>query len=66
MFSSLIRADLSKIVILLLADWYTKLVMAVRWNGALSKEFPIQSGVRHGSSFSPALFNVFINGIENW
>ena len=35
--------------------------MAVRWNGILSKEFPIHSGVRQGSSFSPALFNVFIN-----
>jgi len=61
MFTSLIRAGLPKIVILLLADWYTKLVIAVRWNGVMSKEFTAHSGVRQGSSLSPALFNVFIN-----
>ena len=61
MFTSLIRAGLPKIVLLLLADWYTKLVIAVRWNGVLSREILVHSGVRQGSSFSPALFNVFIN-----
>lgn len=35
--------------------------MAVRWNDRYSHYFSVCSGVRQGSSLSPALFNVFIN-----
>ena len=61
LFTSLIKAGVPKLVILILADWYSKLLLSVRWNGIFSREFPVQCGVRQGSAFSPALFNVFIN-----
>ena len=61
LFSSLIKARIPIWVIRILTDWYGKLRVSVRWKSALSRMFGVHSGVRQGSSFSPALFNVFIN-----
>ena len=35
--------------------------MSVRWKTATSCKFNVGSGVRQGSSFSPAMFTVFVN-----
>ena len=63
LFSALLRAGMPKNIVCLLADWYSKLFVAVRWNNSYSNLFKVGSGVRQGSSLSPALFNVFINKI---
>ena len=44
-----------------MVNWYGKLVVAVRWQRSLSDPFIVQSGVRQGSSLSPAIFNIVIN-----
>jgi hypothetical protein len=48
-------------VISLIIDWYSKLLVAVRWHDCYSAYFAVGSGLRQGSSLSPSLFNVFIN-----
>ena len=61
MFSSLIKANIPRWVIAVLYNWYSKLFVKVKWKGVFSKCFAVESGVRQGSSLSPAIFNVFIN-----
>ena len=61
LFSALSKTGICKNILTLLVDWYSKLSVAVRWKGFLSNCFSVGSGVRQGSSFSPSLFNVFMN-----
>ena len=61
MFSTLSDAGIPLPVVDVLCNWYSKLFAAVRWNSCLSLPFLVGSGVRQGSSLSPALFNLYIN-----
>ena len=61
LFSSLITIGMQLWIIDILVNWYSKLFVAVRWNSVMSNYFSVVSGVRQGSSLSPAIFNVFIN-----
>jgi hypothetical protein len=61
LFSTLLKAGIPRSVINIICDWYGKLFVCVRWNGSLSDIFQVCSGVRQGSTLSPALFNLFIN-----
>ena len=61
LFVSLIKAGIPICFVQLLANWYSKLFVAVKWNGSLSSWFSVSSGVRQGSVLSPALFTVFVN-----
>jgi Reverse transcriptase (RNA-dependent DNA polymerase) len=61
LFTSLLRTGMPRWVVYLLVDWYNKLQVAVRWMDSLSAYFKVGSGLRQGSSLSPALFNVYIN-----
>jgi len=48
LFSALLRAGLPKNMVCLLADWYSKLCVVVRWNNSYSNIFRVGSGVRQG------------------
>jgi len=61
LFRSLIQAGVPTWIVLLIVNWYSKLSVAVRWNGAISRYFAVKSGVRQGSILTPSLFTVFIN-----
>ena len=61
LFVSLIKAGIPICFVQLLMNWYSKLYVAVKWNGSLSYWFSVGSGVRQGSVLSPALFTVFVN-----
>ena len=61
LFHSVSDTGIPKNILALLINWYSKLVMAVRWKGFLSSSFLVRSGVRQGSILSPSLFSVFMN-----
>ena len=43
--------------------WYSNLYGIVRINGNYSQPFPITRGTRQGSVLSPAIFNIFLDGL---
>ena len=61
LFTSLLKAGVPAWVVAVLCDWYSKLNVSVRWKGSLSGLIKVHSGVRQGTSLSPAIFNVFTN-----
>jgi len=52
LYSSLLRVGTPVMVIDVLCDWYSKLSYAVKWNGAISQQVAVGSGVRQGSCLS--------------
>jgi len=61
LLSALIRSHIPKWIVLIFANWYSKLIVCVRWRNSQSSCFSVLSGVRQGSAISPALFNMFVN-----
>ena len=52
-------------VVRLIANWYSKIIMKVKWENCYSPSCIIKSGVRQGGVLSPVLFNVYFNVIVN-
>jgi len=61
LFSYLHVRGVPTCIINVLRDWYSKLIVRVRWGHALSEAVVVSCGVRQGGVISPGLFNVFIN-----
>ena len=61
LFVSLFKAGMPICFVLWLANWSSKLFVAVKWNDNLSYWFWVSSAVRLGSVLSPALFTVLVN-----
>ena len=60
LFRQLIHIRVPKSIIVLLMDWYGKIKGCVKWEGMISDNFVILSGVRQGSKWSPWLYNALM------
>jgi hypothetical protein len=61
LFSLLISKGLPYVFVMLIINWYSKLVVSVKWNNSLSSQWHVTSGVRQGGILSPILFNVYVD-----
>jgi hypothetical protein len=63
LFSAMLKRGLPTSVVDLMANWYLKLSIVVRWNGFNSGVLRVLSGVRQGGVLSPSLFNIYVDSI---
>ena len=63
LFLKLAEKGISPIFIRLLLEMYEKQQANVRWNGVISKSFPITNGVKQGAVLSPILYCIYIDGL---
>ena len=59
--STLIKRCLPRMFINCIINWYSRLVINVRWNNCLSTDLNIYSGVRQGGILSAIFFNLCVN-----
>jgi len=63
LFTKLMEIKLSKNVITVLVNWYSKLFSVVKWGTTYSNIFQIIQGVRQGGVISPLFFAIFVNNV---
>ena len=63
MFEKLFDRKIPAIFLRLLLKMYSKQQTNVRWNGNVSKTFPIKNGVKQGAVLSPRLYCTYIDGL---
>ena len=57
----LMDRHISKDIIGVMLDWFTRCFVCIRWCGSYSYWFPILAGVRQGGILSPLLFAVYMD-----
>jgi exonuclease III len=63
LFKKMLAAGMPKHIVQLLAFWYSKQMIRVRWNNVYSEPFCVSNGTRQGSVLSPFLFSFYINDV---
>jgi hypothetical protein len=61
LFSKMMDRNVPKNCILVLACWYEKSIISVRWGNSFSYFVTLEAGVRQGSILSPKLFALFVD-----
>ena len=64
LFNKLRLRGVPKCLIRILVYWYANQTMQVRWGSTLSTPFKVGNGVRQGGILSPALFNLYMDGLS--
>ena len=63
LFSTLLKRNISPIVLRLLLFMYTHQSLRVKWRSTLFKQFSVMNGVKQGGVLSPILYAVYTDGL---
>ena len=64
LFSKLQARGVPGIIVRILAYWYAKQTMQVKWGSSLSIPFRVGNGVRQGGLLFPAFFNLYMDDLS--
>ena len=64
LFNKLKLRGVPSSLIRILVYWYANQQMQVKWGSTLSAQFRVGNGVRQGGILSPALFNLYMDGLS--
>ena len=64
LFNKLRLRGVPNCLIRILVYWYANQQMQVKWGSTLSTPFRVGNGVRQGGILSPALFNLYMDGLS--
>ena len=64
LFQKLITKDFPVFIIKILAYWYCRQEMHVRWGSTSTSSFHVSNGVKQGGILSPMLFNVYMDQLS--
>jgi hypothetical protein len=63
LFLKLMKRNMPRQFIHLIAFWYTNCVVSVKWDNYISKTVTVGAGVRQGGVLSPTLFAIYIDDL---
>ena len=63
LFEILLERNISGLFLRIMLYIYVNQCCVVKWNGKVSKQFPVSNGVRQGAISSALLFSVYIDGL---
>ena len=64
LFNKLKLRGVPSSLIRILVYWYANQQMQVKWDNTISAPFRVSNGVRQGGILSPALFNLYMDGLS--
>ena len=64
LFIKLEQRGVPRCIIRILAYWYDRQTMQVKWGNILSSPFKVGNGVRQGGLLSPSLFSLYMDGLS--
>ena len=64
LFNKLLNINVPVFIISMLAFWYSRQEMFIRWGNSCSTKFRVTNGVKQGGILSPAFFNVYMNNLS--
>ena len=64
LFDKLMKRDVPRIVVRLLAFWYTNQCLKIQWHDAVSEDFKISNGVKQVGILSPLFFNLYMDELS--